>query len=103
MDFLADVEDQEKLCRMDEEILIGDDLKRMAILSGMKDQALAEKAIAEEFDLQKLIQSAINRESSRSNLDAIQGKAVLTTNRMYDLEEECSRGEIDAHINHLKA
>ena len=102
MDFLADVEDQEKLCRM-EEALTGDDLKRMSILSGMKDRHLAEKAIAEEFDLQQLIQSAINRESSKANLDAIQGRSVLTANRMQDMEEDCMGGELDAQINHLKA
>ena len=81
MDILADMEDQENLCRT-EETLTGDDLKMMYIVSGMKDGNLAEKAIAEEFDLQQLIQSVINRESSKANLDVIQRMAVLTANRI---------------------
>ena len=36
MEFLAEVEDQEKLCRM-EEGLKGEDLKRMSILGDLRD------------------------------------------------------------------
>ena len=43
MEFLAVVEDQEHLCRADEERITGDDLKRMALIAGMKDCNLAEK------------------------------------------------------------
>ena len=61
MEFLAEVEDQEKLCHM-EEGLMGEDLKRMSILGGLRDRNLAEKAVTEEYTLQQLTQAAINRD-----------------------------------------
>ena len=51
MKFLAEVEDQEKLCHM-EEGLTEEDLKRMSLLSGLKDRNLVEKEITEEYKLQ---------------------------------------------------
>ena len=41
MDFLAVVEDQEYLCRTDEDRITGDDLKRISLIAGMKDRTLA--------------------------------------------------------------
>ena len=70
MEFLAEVEDQEYLCRTDELRLTGDDLKRMSLIAGMKDRTLAEKAIAEGYSLQQVIQAGVNRESSRANAEA---------------------------------
>ena len=81
MEFLAEVEDQEKLCRM-EEGLTGEDLKRMSILGGLRDRGLAEKAITEEYTLQQLTQAAINRETSKSNADAMQAKNAISINRL---------------------
>ena len=49
MDFLSEVEDQEYLCRTDEQRITGDDMKRLSLIAGMNDRTLAEKAIAEEI------------------------------------------------------
>ena len=43
MNFLAEVEDQEYICRVDERPTTGDDLKCMSLIVGMKDRPLAEK------------------------------------------------------------
>ena len=66
----------------DDESLTGDDLKRISLLAGMKDRSLAEKAIAEEYTLEKLIQAGINRESSRANVEAMHTKPTETVSRM---------------------
>ena len=47
MEFLVEVKDQEKLCRI-EEGLTEKDLKRMSLLSGIKDRSLVKKDITEE-------------------------------------------------------
>ena len=61
------MEDQEHLCRAEEKIS-SDDLKRMSLLAGLKDnRTLAEKALAEEYSLKQVIQAAVNRESSKAN------------------------------------
>ena len=104
MDFLADVEDQERLCRADEQRITSDDLKRMALIAGMKDRTLAEKAIGEEFSLKQVIQVGLNKESSRSNVDAMQNKKQSTVNRVnLDDEEDLEGGDIEAQINHHQA
>ena len=46
-EFLAEVEDQERLCCI-EEGLTEEDLKRMSLLKGHKDRNLAEKVITYE-------------------------------------------------------
>ena len=82
MEFLSEIEDQEFLCQTEDEPLTGDDLKRISLLAGMKDRSLAEKAIAEEYTLDKLIQAGINRESSRANVEAMQTKNTETVSRL---------------------
>ena len=77
---LAEVEDQEKLCHM-EEGLTGEDLKRMSLLGGLKDRNLAKKAIAEKYTLQQIMQVAINRETSKADADAMQVKSAININR----------------------
>jgi hypothetical protein len=72
MEFLAEVEDQAKLCRANEKRIHEDDLIRMALLAGFKDRNLAEKALAEEFDLKMTIQVASTRETSKANARAMQ-------------------------------
>ena len=61
MDFLAEIEDQEHLCRTDELRIASDDLKRMSLIAGMNDRTLAEKALAEEYSLKQVIQAGVNR------------------------------------------
>ena len=82
MDFLAEVEDQEYICRVDERPITGDDLKRMSLIAGMKDRTLAEKAMAEEYSLADLVKAAITRESSRANADAMRARPTSTVNRV---------------------
>jgi hypothetical protein len=72
MEFLAEVEDQAKLCRANEKRIHEDDLIRMALLAGFNDRNLAEKALAEEFDLKTTIQVASTRETSKANARAMQ-------------------------------
>ena len=57
-EFLADIEDQTHLCYSWEK-LTPEDMKRISLLGGLKDRTLAEKAIAEEYDLKKIIQMAV--------------------------------------------
>ena len=82
MEFLSEIEDQEFLCQTEDEPLTGDDLKRISLLAGMKDRSLAEKAIAEEYTLERLIQAGINRESSRANVEAMHTKPTETVSRL---------------------
>ena len=102
MEFLSEVEDQEKLCRIEAQRLTGDDMKRISLIAGMKDRTLAEKAIAEEYDLTKVIQAGINRESSRANVEAMQAKHTTPVSRVV-YEQELSDGELEARIDHLQA
>ena len=101
MEFLAEVEDQEYLCRTDEKRLTGNDLKRMSLIAGMKDRTLAEKAIAENFNLQKVIQSGINRETSRSNAEAMQARPTTQVSRIAKHTPEFE--DVEARIQHLQS
>ena len=47
---------------------------------------MAEKAIAEEFTLQQIIQAAITKETSKANADAMQMKSVISINRLEKME-----------------
>ena len=64
MDYLADIEDQTHLCHSWQQ-LMGEDLKMISLLGGLKDRTLAEKALAEDYSLKQIIQAAFNRESSK--------------------------------------
>ena len=100
MDFLAVVEDQEYLCRTDEDRITGDDLKRISLIAGMKDRTLAEKAIAEEYNLQQVIQAGVNRESSRANVEAMQARPTSTISRLDDTDTHADN--LDAKIRYLQ-
>jgi len=50
MEFIADMEDQEKLCHL-EGRLTREDLKRMSLLGGLRDWNKAEKAIRADYTL----------------------------------------------------
>jgi len=102
IEFLSEVEDQEILCRTEEKPLTSEDLKRMSLLAGMKDKTLAEKAIAEEYDLKQVIQAGINRESSKANVEAMQNKTTAPVNKIEE-SDHYKGGDIDAKINHLQA
>ena len=102
MDFLAEVEDQEYLCRTDEEPITSEDLKRMSLVAGMKDRTLAEKAIAEEYTLHQLIQAGVNRESSRANVEAMQARPTATVSCLED-QFSVTEADLDSRIRHLEA
>ena len=105
-DFLSDVEDQEKLCQISTKPITTDSLKKMAILAGLKDRTLAEKAIGEGYSLTQLIQTAVSRETSRANVDAMQGlqKSSTSVYKLQDCEEiDPGAAEVDARINLLRA
>ena len=74
-EFLADIEDQTHLCHSWEK-LMPEDMKRISLLGGLKDRTLAEKAIAEEYNLKKIIQMAVNRENSRNNAEAMRSRPI---------------------------
>ena len=82
MDFLCEVEDQEYICRVEEQPITGDDLKRMSLIAGMKDRTLAEKAMAEEYSLTDLIKTAITRETSKANVEAMRARPTTNVNRV---------------------
>ena len=105
-DFLSDIEDQEKLCQISTKPITTDSLKKMAILAGLKDRTLAEKAIGEGYSLTQLIQTAVSRETSRANVDAMQGlqKSSTSVYKLQDCEEiDPGAAEVDARINLLRA
>ena len=62
------------------------DLKRMSLLKGRKDRNLAKKVITEKYTLQQLIQTAMNRETSKSKTDALQAKAAISINSLERME-----------------
>jgi hypothetical protein len=82
MEFLAEIEDQARLCRANERRIMEDDLVRMALVAGFKDRLLAEKVLAEEHDLKTTIQLAVTRENSKANVAAMQGKQSERVMRM---------------------
>ena len=61
-------------------------MKRISLLGGLKDRTLAEKALAEEYDLKQIIQAAVNRESSKANAEALRNRPT---------------GSLEARMNHL--
>ena len=71
IEFLSMVEDQAGLCRVEEVPITEDDLKRMALIAGFKDRTLAEKCLGEEYDLKQVVATAITRESSKANAEAV--------------------------------
>ena len=64
-EFVGKVEDQALLCRVDETPLTEEDLKRMALIAGFRDRTLAEKCLAEGYDLKQVITTGITRETSK--------------------------------------
>ena len=101
MDFLAEIEDQEHLCRTDELRITSDDLKRMSLIAGMNDRTLAEKALAEEYSLKQVIQAGVNRESSRANVEAMQAKPT-SVNRLAHMGR-IPTSDLDSRIDHLQS
>ena len=87
-DFLSEVEDQEYLCRVAEQPITSKDLRRISLIAGMSDRTLAEKALAEEYDLDKLVSAALNRESSRANAEAMSVRPTSSVNRVETREDE---------------
>ena len=70
MQFISELEDAADLCRLDTQPLTREDAIRVA---GMKDRLLAEKAMTEEFQLARLVSVGSTRESSKSNVEAMEG------------------------------
>ena len=103
MEFLSEVEDQEHLCRTEEKRITSDDLKRISLIAGIKDRTLAEKALAEEYNLKQVIQAAANRENSKANVEAMQPRGVQHVNRVEDGEDSVDEGEIAARLEYLQS
>ena len=93
MQFISDVEDAADLCRLDTKPLTREDAIRVAALAGMRDRLLAEKALSEEFSLQKLISVGTTRETSRSNVEAMEGSKTGTIKRIPGRATASSSGE----------
>ena len=100
MDFLAEIENQQHLCRTDELRITSDDLKRMSLIAGMNDQTLVEKALAEEYSLKQVIQAGVNRESLRANVEAMQAKPA-SVNRLSNMGT-VPTSDLDSRIDHLQ-
>lgn len=96
MEYLAIVEEQEILYRADEQRITGDDLKRMALIAGMKDRTLADKCTGEKYNLKQVIQAGINRENSKVNVEAMQSKGATQIKKLVE-------GDVNARINFLQA
>ena len=91
-EFLADIKDQTHLCHSWEK-LTPEDMKRISLLGGLKDRTLAEKTIAEEYDLKRIIQAAVNREDSRTNAEAIRTRPTGNVHRLEVEETETNIGD----------
>ena len=78
MEYVAAAEDQARLCRADSVPIKEEDLTRMALIGGMKDRSLAEKALAENYDLKTTIATIKTRECSKANAVAMRGLAEGT-------------------------
>ena len=103
MEFLAEVEDQARLCRANERRITEDDLVRMALVAGFKDRTLAEKVLAEEYDLRTTVQLAVTRENSKANVEAMQGKQGEGVRRMrYKQASDNSEDEEAMNIARLE-
>lgn len=111
MEFVAAVEDQARLCRADTEPIKETDLTRMALIGGMKDRSLAEKALAENYELKTTIDTMKTRESSKANAVAMRGLAAGTeeVKRLRSdlageesMEEEIDRLERNLQIMRLR-
>ena len=87
MEFLAEVEDQARLCRANENRITEDDLIRMTLIAGFRDRLLAEKVLAEEQTLVATIQLAVSRENSKANVEAMQAKNSEGVRRVGDLDK----------------
>ena len=85
-DFLSEVEDAEYLCRVEEQPITSADLQRMSLIAGIKDRTLAEKALTEGYTLKQLITAAINRESSRANVEAMQARPATSVSTIESRE-----------------
>lgn len=101
MTFIHDLEEAADLCQL-ERAFTRDDAIRVAALAGMKDRNLAEKALAEGFDLHRLIQTGSTRETSKATADALQGRSRESSsiNRLESREDndDMSEGELDRTI-----
>ena len=82
MQFISELEDAADLCRLETQPLTREDAIRVAALAGMKDRLLAEKAMTEEFPLAKLVSVGSTRESSRSNVEAMEGHSTSSIRRV---------------------
>ena len=111
MEFVGAVEDQARLCRADTEPIKETDLARMALIGGMKDRSLAEKALAENYELKTTIETMKTRESSKANAVAMRGLAAGTeeVKRLRSdlageesMEEEIDRLERNLQIMRLR-
>ena len=111
MEFVGAVEDQARLCRADTEPIKETDLARMALIGGMKDRSLAEKALAENYELKTTIETMKTRESIKANAVAMRGLAAGTeeVKRLRSdlageesMEEEIDRLERNLQIMRLR-
>ena len=91
MQFISELKDAADLCRLDTQPLTREDAIRVAALAGMKDRLLAEKAMTEEFQLARLVSVGSTRESSKSNVEAMEGNKSGNIRRIPDEQ----RGERD--------
>ena len=90
MEFVAAVEDQSHLCQAHTQPVTEEDLVRMALIGGMRDRTLAEKALAENYNLKTTITVMKTRETSKANAVAMRGLAAASeVNRLQtrDLQE----------------
>ena len=101
MEFVGEVEDQARLCRADTEPITETDLKRMALIGGMKDRALAEKALAEKYDLKTTIETMQTRETSKANATAMRGLSA-DTEAIKRIGKGDKHSELDEEIEQLE-
>ena len=107
MEYVTAAEDQARLCRADSVPIKEEDLTRMALIGGMKDRSLAEKALAENYNLKTTIDTMKTRECSKANAMAMRGLAEGTENvkrvkgrkvEEYDTDEEIELMEAEMKV-----
>ena len=111
MEYVTAAEDQARLCRADSVPIKEEDLTRMALIGGMKDRSLAEKALAENYNLKTTIDTMKTRECSKANAMAMRGLAEGTENvkrvkgrkvEEYDTDEEIELMEAEMKVMKLR-
>ena len=76
----------------------------MSLIAGLKDRTLAEKALTEQYTLKQLVSAALNRESSRANVEAMKARPTtavnsIESNEVVELRQQLN--DMDAKLDRV--